>query len=200
MQLFANTCFKVTVSRKNYIEATISEKQFYITSNFNRKNLHIKKIANDVFIGIDINNLFFLHDKNLKHNAEYDTYKIIESYLYFIIPYFISLSLEYDLSNIENLEKIEKQNLNEEKDEIKNLLQKQINIFNQLLKYNIKYNNLTSMNIANFMQNLSLAYLQNTKNYLSQNINIVTLIEYEKKDEYRNKKKKSMRKKSYMII
>lgn len=61
------------------------------------------------------------------------------------------------------------------------------------------------MNIANFMQNLSLAYLQNTKNYLSQNINIVTLIEYEKKDEYRNKKKKSMRKKrkkkeSYMII
>lgn len=100
------------------------------------------------------------------------------------------MSLEYDLSNIENLEKIAKLNSNEEKDEIKNLLQKQINIFNQLLKYNIKYNNLTSMNIANFMQNLSLAYLQNTKNYLSQNINIATLIEYEKKDEYRNKKRR----------
>lgn len=205
LQLFANTCFKVTMSRKNYIEAATNEKQFYITNSFNRKNLHIKKIANDVFIGIDINNLFFLYDKNLKRNAEYDTYKIIESYLYFIIPYFISLSLEYDSNNIENLEKIAKLNSNEEKDEIEKLLGKQINIFNQFLKYNIKYNNLTSMYVANFMQNLSLAHLQNTKNYLSQNINIVTLIEYKRKDEYRNKKKKSMRKKkkkkeSYMII
>lgn len=190
LQLFTSTCFKITVSRKNFIEATTNEKKFYITNSFNRKNLHIKKIATDVFIGIDTNNLFFLYDKNLKHNVEYDTYKIVESYLYFIIPYFISLNLKYDLSKIENLEKITKQDSNEEKDELQNLLQKQINIFNQLLKYNIKYNNLTSMYIANFTQNLSLVHLQNTNNYISQNINIVTLLEYKKKDEYRNKKKR----------
>lgn len=195
LQLFTSTCFKITVSRKNFIEATTNEKKFYITNSFNRKNLHIKKIATDVFIGIDTNNLFFLYDKNLKHNVEYDTYKIVESYLYFIIPYFISLNLKYDLSKIENLEKITKQDSNEEKDELQNLLQKQINIFNQLLKYNIKYNNLTSMYIANFTQNLSLVHLQNTNNYISQNINIVTLLEYKKKDEYRNKKKEEYEKK-----